>query len=349
MLTLEQRIYLVKCYGIGNVSYKYAIEVFNEKYPDVKVTRKAVRKLIYKFDSTGDVKNIKKTKKQLNEDDAATLVVLDSVQEHPRWSLRKRSINLGISKSHIQRILVSNKFYAFKPKFIHKLQVGDDARRLDFCLTMGEKILADRSFHRNILFTDESTFTTNGVVSSQNCRYWAQENPNFRITTNSQKFKKVNVWCGIMHHRIIGPYFMDGNLNQNTYLEILNNFVLGELDNENLEFRRKIIFQQDGCPAHSTILVRQWLDNHFHDRWIGRYGPTAWPARSPDLTPLDYFLWGYLKQKVYANDFEDDVDLLKQKIVDAVATINEDVISSVYEEFRKRLEKCVLVGGLHVE
>lgn len=63
MLTLQQRIYLVKCYGIGDISYRHAIELFQEKYPTVNISRQSLKKLIRKFDITGDVKNLEKTKK----------------------------------------------------------------------------------------------------------------------------------------------------------------------------------------------------------------------------------------------------------------------------------------------
>lgn len=54
---------------------------------------------------------------------------------------------------------------------------------------------------------------------------------------------------------------------------------------------------------------------------------TLWPARAPDLTPLDYFF--------YANEI-DNIDLLNQKIWEAVATISEEIIASVYKGFIKR-------------
>ena len=41
------------------------------------------------------------------------------------------------------------------------------------------------------------------------------------------------------------------------------------------------------------------LNYVFLDGWIGRGGPTSWPPRSPDVTPLDFFLWGYVKTKVF--------------------------------------------------
>jgi len=55
-----------------------------------------------------------------------------------------------------------------------------------------------------------------------------------------------------------------------------------------------IIFQQDGAPPHWGSHVCRFLDASFPNRWIGRDGLTAWPPRSPDITPLDFFLWGYV-------------------------------------------------------
>jgi len=58
-------------------------------------------------------------------------------------------------------------------------------------------------------------------------------------------------------------------------------------------------FQHDGAPPHYTIRVRELLNELFPNRWLGRDGPVTWPPRSPDLTPLDYYLWGHMKTLVY--------------------------------------------------
>ncbi|GFU62557.1 hypothetical protein TNCV_1313931 [Trichonephila clavipes] len=54
---------------------------------------------------------------------------------------------------------------------------------------------------------------------------------------------------------------------------------------------------------HVTQLVslNDLLKDTFGDRLISRFGPVNWPPRSCDLTPLDYFLWGYVKSLVYAD------------------------------------------------
>ncbi|XP_056413945.1 membrane cofactor protein-like isoform X7 [Hyla sarda] len=58
--------------------------------------------------------------------------------------------------------------------------------------------------------------------------------------------------------------------------------------------------QQDGAPPHYGCQVRAFLDEQFPGKWIGHRGPVEWPPRSPDLTTLDFHLWGHLKAIVYA-------------------------------------------------
>jgi len=71
------------------------------------------------------------------------------------------------------------------------------------------------------------------------------------------------------------------------------------------EFQPRIIFQQDGAPRHWSSDVRRFLDATCPNRWIGRDGLTPWPPRSPDITPLDFFLWEYVKDKVFSTPVPD--------------------------------------------
>ena len=54
-------------------------------------------------------------------------------------------------------------------------------------------------------------------------------------------------------------------------------------------------------PPHYTQHVREYLNESLPNRWLGHGGPVAWPPRSPDLTPLDYYLWGHMKTLVYVS------------------------------------------------
>ena len=98
------------------------------------------------------------------------------------------------------------------------------------------------------------------------------------------------VWAGIWGDKIIGPFFIDGNLNANEYLIMLQEEILPSLLYEDGNF--PVYFQQDGASSHFSIHIRQWLGQLFPGAWIGQRGPIEWFPRSPDLNLLDFYLWG---------------------------------------------------------
>lgn len=109
-----------------------------------------------------------------------------------------------------------------------------------------------------------------------------------------------------------------------------------------------MIFQQDGAPSHFGLRVRKSLDKRFPGQWIGRGGAIPWPARSPDVMPLDFFFWGCAKDRVFNTPVR-DVDELKQKITDVVASVNLNMLANTWCELHRRLEFLQDNNGRHVE
>jgi hypothetical protein len=95
-----------------------------------------------------------------------------------------------------------------------------------------------------------------------------------------------------MNGRIIGPFFfVEATVSGRVHLDMLEQFLYPQVT----DMQPNIIFQQDGAPPPWWSLeVRRSLSATFQDRWIGRSGPIRWPPRSPVLTPLEFFLWGYV-------------------------------------------------------
>jgi len=87
------------------------------------------------------------------------------------------------------------------------------------------------------------------------------------------------------------------------------------------------------------------LDATFPNRWIGRDGPTPWPPRSPDITLLDFFLWGYVKDKVFSTRITN----LKARITEAFVTITEDILENTWREIDYRLDILRATKGAQVE
>jgi hypothetical protein len=109
-------------------------------------------------------------------------------------------------------------------------------------------------------------------------------------------------------------------------------------------------FQHDGAPAHCTNVVCQYLDETLANRWIGRGGPITWPPRSPDLAPLNFFLWGYMLSLVYDTPVETLHDLVA-RIAIAAGTIREmmGILQRVQHDRAWRCRTCNEVGNRHSE
>lgn len=149
----------------------------------------------------------------------------------------------------------------------------------------------------------------------------------------------------------IGPFELPARLNGANYLEFLRNDLPGLLEDVDLERRRNLIYQQDGAPPHFSRAVRRHLDDTYQrNGWIGRAGPIAWPPRSPDLTPVDFWLWGHVKTLVYASDTTIRADCLG-KIHDAFAEIKRspDLIARATNDVARRFDLCQRLNGLHIE
>jgi hypothetical protein len=100
---------------------------------------------------------------------------------------------------------------------------------------------------------------------------------------------------------------------------MLDEYVFPKLRDMRIDLAR-VYFQQDGATAHTARLSTGTLRPFFQHRIISRFGDVPWPARSPDLTACDFFLWGYLKHKVFETR-PPDLDTLKQKIVEEINAI----------------------------
>ncbi|GFY06082.1 uncharacterized protein TNCV_3107611 [Trichonephila clavipes] len=102
-------------------------------------------------------------------------------------------------------------------------------------------------------------------------------------------------------------------------------------------FFQELWFQQDGATYHTARSTIDLLKDTFCDRLISRFGPVNWPPRSCDLTPLDYFLWGYVKSLVYA-DKPQTLDHLEDNIRRVIADIRPQMLEKVIKNWTSRLD-----------
>ncbi|GFW71533.1 transposable element Tc3 transposase [Trichonephila clavipes] len=180
----------------------------------------------------------------------------------------------------------------------------------------------------------EAHFWLNGYVNKQNCRIWSEANPQVYVETPLHP-EKLTVWCALWAGGIIGLYFFKNDeghnvtVNDDRYRAMITNFFIPELNNQDVQEQW---FQQDGATCHTARATIDILKDTFGDRLISRFGPVNWPPRSCDLTPLDYFLWGYVKSLVYA-DKPQTLDHLEDNIRRVIADIRPQMLEKVIENW----------------
>ncbi|GFU10633.1 transposable element Tc3 transposase [Trichonephila clavipes] len=194
-------------------------------------------------------------------------------------------------------------------------------------------------FHKRILFSDEAHFWLDGYVNKQNCRIWSEANPQVYVEIPLHP-EKLTVWCALWAGGIIGPYFFKNDeghnviVNGDRYTAMITNSFIPELNHHDVQ---ELWFQQDGATCHTARDTIDLLKDTFVDRLISRFGPVNWPPRSCDLTPIDYFLWGYVKSLVYADKLQ-TLDHLEDNIRHVIADIRPQMLEKVIENWTSRLD-----------
>ena len=75
----------------------------------------------------------------------------------------------------------------------------------------------------------------------------------------------------------------------------------------------------------------------------------AWPPRSPDATPCDFFLWHYVKDQVYVPSLPASIPELKARIRTAIETITMDMLQTGWNELDYRVDVCRITKGANIE
>lgn len=339
MLSENERVFLVlRMAELKSVTL--VRRAWKRKFQSSPPTPKTITRVYQKFVSTGSVSDLPKSGREADEDIARGIE--QHFNENPSQSTRKAAQIFNVSHTTVRRALKAARMKAYKIHPTQALSEDDFCDRLEMC----SELLELFGNNEDICFSDEATFHTSGHVHRQNCRVWGYENPHATHQVIHQS-PKVNVWCALRKGQLFGPYFFDGNVTSEKYQHMLESFFLPQLSQHQKD---TMFFQQDGAPPHWGLRVRGFLNAKFPDRWIGRDGPIHWAARSPDLTPLDFFLWGHVKSQVYRpNVSYSTVEDLKTEIRRIIQEIGEDVLTRVVESVPERYRRCVENGGRHVE
>lgn len=285
--------------------------------------------------------------------------VQESVGRSPKKSLRKRAQELRLKKSSVQKILIKDlHLYPYRIQIKQKLTPADKEKRVVMCQWFSEKIEEEPDFLDDLWTSDEAHFTLEGHVNSKNNVFWGSEPPN-EVLQRPLHSKKCTAWVALSKHGIIGPFFFEDaqenavTITKERYLEVLHKFweelgVRNRRRGANRVKRNIQWFQQDEATPHTATVTLDWLDSKFPGRLISRRRNPEWAPHSPDLNPPDFYLWGYLKDRVYKDNPRTIPDL-KEAITREIQAISKEECCRVMNHFARRIQVCLQQNGSHLE
>ncbi|KAK2960195.1 putative transposable element tc3 transposase [Blattamonas nauphoetae] len=255
----------------------------------------------------------------------------DKKEAHPTHSERTHAADLHIPLSSLNRGI---KELGFGSYFIQRTQFHFDqdyAIRKECYEHLVHLCRIKPTLLKRIWFSDEKTFRTDRTVIRHNHRMLALQNPHYHVEVPSERIV-TNCWIAMSSAGFIGPYYFSATVTGPVYTEMLKSYFVPQLK-ERSRFEWAY-FQQDGAPPHTARATIQYLDETFGKRWIGLKSNHPWPQRSGDLSPLDFWLWSYLEEKVYPREPKTKTDLeqfIREELNEIPPRMFDHAVTSVLE------------------
>ena len=361
---LQHRIFCVEHY-FRTSSYESVKTQFRTSFQtEVAPDKSLIYRWVEKFRKHGTVQNLNsksddrqthsgRPKKRTTE---VIEMVRNSVEFSPKRSIRRRSQSLSldrkISPSTVRRVLINDlKRFPYRIQTKQKLTTANKSKRLQIAKKFLEKIQSQDRFLSLLWISDEAHFHLNGKVNSKTNVFWGTQRP-IEVAEKPLHSEKCTAWAAISAKGIIGPFFFEENhkavtITKERYVQVLD-LILQQLKILYPSLLTHFWFQQDGASSHTSYFSRDWLKEHFGSRVISLKTDFEWPPYSPDLSPPDFYLWGFLKDRVYTTKPR-TISELKENIRGEIRKIPSSVCKDVMNNFVVWLKKCTELKGGHLE
>ena len=292
--TLEERVFVVECYILTR-SPNEVIRQFRGRFSHRNTpTKVTVLSNYEKYHLSGTSCNRNKGnsgRRHTTRTAGNVQRVRETLETDPTVSARR--ILSGLPTSCFNEITqLDLRWHPYMIQVNHQLLSGDFQRRINFCTWFLER---PEAFLKFLATEDEAAFQMNKTVTTRNVRCYAPKHhlPLEHAFSKSMSREKLSVWIGLCGNgKLIGPFIFEGNVNDETYLQMLNDQIVRALAEryvlqENGTFLR-VRWAQDGALAHRRAMVMEHLQQQFLHRKISLGCDHKWQPRSPDLTPLDF-------------------------------------------------------------
>jgi hypothetical protein len=263
-----------------------------------------------------------------------------------RQSSRKLAKSLGVSTRTMNRIIKDDlNLYAYHVSVEPDLNDDHKKRRVSFAYWV-RKFLR-KNDHGRILFTDEKYFSMEGVFNRQNERVYCnnryEANENGGIRRRAKFPKRIMVWLGASKNGLTRPIiFKPGEtLTHENYIKIV-------LPHAKAEGRRLLgddfIYQQDNATPHTHKESLAWCEKNFSRFMNNR----TWPANSPDLNVLDYYVWDAVGNNIRWDKVK-NYGSLSDEIKKSVGRVSKDDLVRSVENWSRRILTVLKTKGAYIK
>lgn len=248
-----------------------------------------------------------------------------------------RSLPNSVSKRTIQRELHHQQYW--RRTVAKKLGVREVNRkkRLQYC--RGKLTWEVDQQWKNVIFSDEMTIV---VKPDGKVKVWRKTSEKWRgyclgyLGQGPSRCLKLMVWGTITYHGAGILAFVDGNMNSQKYISVLDEHLWPVIVKyfANSPWH----FMDDNCPVHRSRETEDWK----HRNGIL---PFFWPPHSPDLNPIEN-VWLVLKNHVKRQIFHiRTIDDLKHELQYAWNNLSKTYLRSLYSSLPKRCRKVIASKG----
>lgn len=267
--------------------------------------------------------------------------IRERIRRKSQRTVRKMAADLNVSRSSMHNILRKDLgLQAFKKRKVHGVSAASKKKRLERA-----SLLLSRHGGEEFIFSDEKLFVLQQSHNVQNDRLWAISSRTVpesdRNIPRFQSADSVMVWRGICKRGKLPLVFIEKGVKVNAIYyktEVLEKVVKPYV--QEMFGDDHYVFQQDGAPSHTANLVQDWCRENLTD-FLDKL---EWPPSSPDLNPLDYFVWSYMLSKV--NDHRvSNINQFQTVITRIWDEMPMEVVRAACDGFEKRLKLVKKVKG----
>ena len=257
-------------------------------------------------------------------------LIRKALKDFPFSSIREIEAQTGIPKTTVHRILTQDLRYVLKHlKWIpHLLNPSQKVSRIELSKRLLQVLQEAKETDYNFFVTgDESWF----YLSTDETTQWLppEEKPSKRVkkTIGSEKFM-LSIFWNPHSFFIVKVLPSDATFNGDYFINEILDPLHEMMASESEEPQRKIIVHYDNARPHTSRKVFEYLESHNMEK-------APQPPFSPDIAPSDFFLFGYVKNKLSGRSFRSPDELLLA-VNEILEEISPDILMRVFQSWEEK-------------